>query len=169
MSGGRRVRGLYALTPDEADTTALLHAVEAALRGGTHWLQYRNKSAGAELRVGQARELQALCAAYRAQLIVNDFPALAAQIGAAGVHVGRQDDAIPAARALLGEGIVGASCYNELPRALDAQAAGADYVAFGSFFASSTKPGAVRATLDLLRGARAVACADSGDRRHYVR
>jgi thiamine-phosphate pyrophosphorylase len=173
MSGGRHVRGLYALTPNEADTAALLRAVEAALVGGTRLLQYRNKSASPELRALQARELQALCAAHRAQLIVNDFPALAAQVGAAGVHVGREDDAIPAARALLGDGIVGASCYNELQRAIDAQAAvealgkragvealakrarGADYVAFGSFFASSTKPGAVRATLDLLRGARA--------------
>lgn len=155
MSGAEpAVRGLYALTPDEADTAKLLGALAAALDGGTRLVQYRNKRADAALRAAQAQALQALCARYGARLIVNDFPALAAAVGAAGVHVGRDDASITAARALLGDGIVGASCYNELQRALDAQAQ-VDYVAFGSFFASSTKPGAARATLDLLRDARA--------------
>ncbi len=150
----KNLRGLYALTPDEANTAALLRAVETALRGGVRWLQYRNKAADAALREAQARALQALCAAHGANLIVNDFPALAAQAGAAGAHVGRQDSALADARAALPHGIIGVSCYNELPRALEAQIGGADYVAFGSFYLSSTKPTAVRASLELLRAAR---------------
>ncbi len=159
-----RICGLYALTPDEGDTARLLRQVAAALDGGVRWLQYRNKSADAALRLRQARELQALCDMVGAQLIVNDFPELAAEVGAAGVHIGKEDRALAQARATLGEKVIGASCYNELPRALAAQeqveslgkqARGADYVAFGSFFASGTKPNAVRASLDLLLTARA--------------
>ena len=77
-------------------------------------------------------------------------------MGAAGVHLGRDDANISTARAALGEdAVIGLSCYNQLQRALAAQAAGADYVAFGSFFASRTKPQAVPATLELLHTARA--------------
>jgi len=151
----KRIHGLYALTPDEADTAKLLRQVAAALDGGVRWLQYRNKRADAALRQRQARELQALCAIVGAQLIVNDFPELAAEVDAAGAHVGKEDGALADARAALGEKIVGVSCYNESSRALAAQLAGADYVAFGSFFASPTKPNAVRASIDLLRTARA--------------
>jgi thiamine-phosphate pyrophosphorylase len=151
----KRLHGRYALTPDEADTAKLLRQVAAALDGGVRWLQYRNKRADAALRQRQARELQALCAIVGAQLIVNDFPELAADVDAAGAHVGKEDGALADARAALGEKIVGVSCYNESSRALAAQLAGADYVAFGSFFASPTKPNAVRASIDLLRTARA--------------
>jgi len=67
----KRIHGLYALTPDEADTAKLLRQVAAALDGGVRWLQYRNKRADAALRQRQARELQALCAIVGAQLIVR--------------------------------------------------------------------------------------------------
>jgi thiamine-phosphate pyrophosphorylase len=89
--------------------------------------------------------------------IVNDDPQLARAVGADGVHIGRDDASITAARELLGpERIVGVSCYGDLAAARDAVAQGADYVAFGSFFASSTKPHAPRADPALLREARAL-------------
>jgi thiamine-phosphate pyrophosphorylase len=88
-------------------------------------------------------------------LIVNDSVALAREVAADGVHLGREDGDVAAARRALGPAaVIGVSCYDELQRARDARAAGADYVAFGSFFPSPTKPGAVRASLDLLRQAR---------------
>lgn len=147
-------RGLYLLTPDELDTRRLLARVAPLLPFAT-WLQYRNKAAGAGLRDEQARALQALCADAGVPLVVNDDPALAARVGAAGAHLGEADGAIAAARTLLGPGaILGASCYNDPALAERAARAGASYLAFGALFPSATKPGARRATPAQLRGAR---------------
>src|SRR5262249_15833470 len=104
----------------------------------------------------QAKALRDLCRRSSAALIINDHVELARDVDADGVHVGQDDAAITHARAQLGcARIIGASCYNELERARLAQAHGADYVAFGSFFPSTVKPGAVRAPLTLLAQARA--------------
>ena len=148
--------GLYAVTPDEPDTPRLLAAVEAALAGGARALQYRNKSADANLRLAQGRALLALCREYRRPLIINDHLDLALALDADGLHLGVEDGALAEAKTRLGGGrILGASCYDRLESALEAQRAGATYVAFGSFFPSSVKPGAVRAPLSLLAAARA--------------
>ena len=149
------ISGLYAVTPDLADTAVLLAKTQAALAGGARLLQYRNKTADDNLRREQAAALRELCRRYGAILIINDHVKLAHEIDADGVHVGADDAAVAAARTRLGHGkIIGATCYSDLQRALAAAAQGADYVAFGSFFVSSVKPGAVRAPLALLRQAR---------------
>lgn len=146
--------GVYAVTPETADTERLLAQVDAALQGGVAAVQYRDKSGDVARRHEQASELVALCHRYGAPLIVNDDLRLADLAGADGVHLGRDDGGLREARIILGPGkFVGASCYQSLERALAAQAAGADYVAFGSFYASPTKPAAPRASLDLLRAA----------------
>lgn len=139
------------LSPD-----AFAPAVEAALVGGAVMIQYRDKSTDADRRARQASELVALCRRYDATSIINDDPALAAASGADGVHVGREDPDPAALRAQIGpNAIVGVSCYNELERARQAAAVGADYVAFGSVYPSPTKPEAVHAPLSLLGEARA--------------
>ncbi len=151
----RRLCGLYALTPDLDDTALLVAKVTAALEGGACAVQYRHKSASDALRRTQAQALARLHAARGAIYIVNDDPALAAAVGADGVHLGADDASIAAARELIGEDrLIGVSCYGDLARARDAVAHGADYVAFGSFFPSSTKPGARRADVALLPAAR---------------
>ncbi len=151
----RRIAGLYAITPDLADTEALAACVSAALAGGASAIQYRNKAATAELRRAQALALARVHARQGGVYIVNDDPALAAEAGADGVHVGEDDGAIEAARAIVGaERIVGVSCYDDFARAEAAVAQGADYVAFGSFFPSMVKPGARRAGVELLERAR---------------
>jgi thiamine-phosphate pyrophosphorylase len=151
----KAISGLYAITPDLADTAVLLAKTQAALAGGARLLQYRNKTADENLRREQAAALRELCRRYGAMLIINDHVELAREIDADGVHVGADDAGVAAARSLLGHSkIIGATCYNDLQRALAAAAQGADYVAFGSFFASSVKPGAVRAPLALLQQAR---------------
>jgi thiamine-phosphate pyrophosphorylase len=150
-----RISGLYAVTPDLADTAELLAKVEAALAGGARVLQYRNKSASAALRLEQARTLLARCRERRVPLIINDDLDLATALDADGLHLGSEDGALAAARLRLGPGkLLGASCYNRLDHALAAARDGADYVAFGSFFPSSVKPGAVHAPLALLREAK---------------
>lgn len=150
------LRGLYAVTPDGRDGVTLVREVEAVLAGGCRWLQYRDKSADAADRLSRAKALQALCCEHGAALIINDDVELAATVGAAGVHLGRDDDCIADARRALGnDAIIGASCYDDLETARQAAAAGADYVAFGTVFPSPTKPLAVRAPLELLGRCRA--------------
>jgi len=151
----RRLAGLYALTPDDDDTARLAGRVRAATAGGAVAIQYRNKSASAALRRTQAAALAAICADAGVLFIVNDDPALAAAVGADGVHVGAEDGSLEAARAAAGPArLVGVSCYDDFARAEAAVRGGADYVAFGSFFASATKPAARRADRALLARAR---------------
>ena len=151
----RAISGLYAVTPDVADTAVLLAKTQAALAGGARLLQYRNKTADENLRREQAAALRELCRRYDALLIINDHVELAREIDADGVHVGADDAGVAAARTRLGQGkIIGATCSSDLQRARAATAQGADYVAFGSFFASAVKPSAVRAPLALLQQAR---------------
>jgi thiamine-phosphate pyrophosphorylase len=150
-----KIKGLYAVTPDLADTTLLIAKVDRVLAAGARLLQYRNKTADQPLRRAQAQALRDLCQRHGAALIINDDVALAREIDAAGVHVGVNDAEIPEARAVLGrDKIIGASCYNDMQRARVAATQGADYVAFGSFYPSPVKPDAVRAPLELLTTAR---------------
>lgn len=149
------LQGLYAITPDTADPHGLLTEVRAALRGGARLVQYRNKVLDPALQLHHARSLLKVCREAGVPMIVNDDIELAVRIDADGVHLGRTDGSISAARGRLGSGkLIGASCYNELALARDAERAGADYVAFGSFFPSATKPNAVTATPDLLMEAK---------------
>lgn len=151
MGAVEALTGLYAITPDWEDTGRLLVVTRAILDGGCRLVQYRNKTAGAGLRSEQARALRALTAEYAARLVVNDDIALGLAVGADGVHLGRNDGELAAARAALGPAaLLGASCYQSLDRARAAVMAGADYVAFGSVFPSATKPQAGRATPTLL-------------------
>ncbi|MDD5175893.1 MAG: thiamine phosphate synthase [Sterolibacterium sp.] len=146
---------MYAITPDDSLLPRLSALVGAALAGGVRLVQYRNKFAPPPLRRAQAADLLRLCRACDARLIVNDDLALALEIGADGVHLGRDDGDIKAARRALGpEKILGVSCYADLERAAAAAAAAADYLAFGSVHASVTKPDAVRAPLALLGEAK---------------
>jgi thiamine-phosphate pyrophosphorylase len=149
------LRGLYAVTADAADTQALLAQVGAAIAGGARLIQYRNKTAAPELRLTQARRLKSLCAEHGATFIVNDHVDLALEVDADGVHIGAEDDSLARARQMLGaQKLVGVSCYNRLELARASVEHGANYVAFGSFFPSQVKPGAVQAPIALLADAR---------------
>jgi len=151
-----RISGLYGITPQTSDDAWLVARVEQALRGGMRVVQYRSKDVDAATRARQARALLALCRAHGAPLLVNDDVDLARGIGADGVHLGRDDAAPERVREVLGaHAIIGVSCYADLDRLQIAQRAAADYVAFGSFYPSRVKPGAVRAPLAILREARA--------------
>lgn len=136
-----KLRGLYAITPEGVDPAK----VRLALEGGVALLQYRNKQRdrahGAAI-VKMAKE-------YGVPVIVNDDIDLALELDAAGAHLGRDDGDLKAARKKLRGRLLGVSCYNDARLARAALAEGADYVAFGSVFASPTKPGAVRAPLSL--------------------
>jgi thiamine-phosphate pyrophosphorylase len=150
------LKGLYAITDRTlAGDVGVPHQVEQALIGGARIIQYRDKGEDRQRRLQEVQSLLQLCRAHAALLIINDDLELAAAVAADGVHLGRDDPAISLARERLGpEAIIGVSCYNRLDLALGAQEQGADYVAFGRFFSSNTKPLAVQADAQLLRQAR---------------
>jgi thiamine-phosphate pyrophosphorylase len=151
----RLVRGLYAVTPDTGDTERLVAAVSSAISGGARTVQYRNKRAPDALALDQARALKDVCASLGAAFIVNDRIGLAIEIDADGVHLGSEDGSCVEARKKLGRAkLIGISCYDRIELAREAVRNGADYVAFGSFFPSRVKPGAVRAPLELLAQAK---------------
>lgn len=154
-TGSLAISGLYAVTPDLLDSDALAERVAAAIAGGATAVQYRNKLASPPLQRAQALALRDLCASENVIFIVNDDVDLAYAVDADGVHLGRDDAPIAHARRRLGlAAIIGASCYASLDRAAAAVAEGADYIAFGSFFPSFTKPDAVRAEAGLLTAAK---------------
>ncbi|RRQ21471.1 thiamine phosphate synthase [Thiohalobacter thiocyanaticus] len=150
------MHGLYAITdPDLLPDDRLVEGVTAALAGGARAVQFRDKRPDRARRQALAAQLNTLCRDHDALFLVNDDVELTAAVGAHGVHLGRDDPAIAAARERLGpQAIIGVSCYNELERARRARDGGADYVAFGRFFPSRTKPDAVQAGAELLRAAR---------------
>src|SRR5574343_214038 len=143
-------RGLYLITPDWNDTERLLRVVHSLLPY-VSVLQYRNKTADAALQRSQAFELMALARQAKVPLIINDDIRLCEAVAADGVHLGKTDGDLRAARERLGrKAIIGASCYNDSIQAERAVASGANYVAFGAVFPSITKPEAVRAPLSLV-------------------
>ena len=148
--------GLYVLTGAEyVDAGRLANAVQHAILGGAKMVQYRDKSRNEGHRRHEAATLRDICRRHDVLFIVNDDVRLAADIGADGVHLGRDDTGIAQARHTLGDAaIIGASCYSSLPRARRVCDEGASYVAFGSFFPSHTKPGATVAPRDILHDAR---------------
>lgn len=150
-----KLRGLYAITDSQLLAGRFLSHVEAALEGGVCLLQYRDKSDDAARRLREAEALMTLCERYGTQLIINDDAELAARLGV-GVHLGQTDGPLTPARALLGrQAIIGSTCHASLELAQQAAKEGANYVAFGRFFNSVTKPGAPAASVDLLEQARA--------------
>ena len=155
MSHPFTLRGLYAITDTRlASGVGLERQVRAALAGGARMIQYRDKGSDPTRRMNEARALHHLCQESGAPLIINDDLELAASIGADGIHLGRDDPDPRGARMQLGpDAIIGVSCYNRFELAIDAQRAGADYIAFGRFFPSSIKPGAVQAASSLLHRA----------------
>jgi len=147
--------GLYAITDCENNSVIdLLEKTEEILSAGAVILQYRNKTTNQEEKKKLAEELNLLCKNFNVAFIINDDILLAKEIKADGIHLGGQDTTVNSARDILGNVIVGISCYNNLDRAIKAQEAGADYIAFGSFYLSQTKPDAKRANIDLITQAK---------------
>jgi thiamine-phosphate pyrophosphorylase len=149
------IKGLYAITPDMADSNSLLLKTQLAIEGGAFMVQYRSKIQDRDVKIQQCAAILRLCREYKIPCIVNDDVDMCRVLEADGVHLGKKDDNIAEVRSILGEdAIIGSSCYDQLNRAKLAQKEGASYVAFGAMFETSTKPNAPRATLELLREAK---------------
>lgn len=149
-------RGLYAITDSALHAgPGLEQAVDRAIAGGARMIQYRDKSGDGARRYAEATALLRVCRRRGVPMIINDDVELAVHADADGVHIGRDDTGLSAARAGLGNGlIIGVSCYDDIELAEAAQEGGASYVAFGAMFPSATKPDATRADIATLRAAR---------------
>lgn len=148
---------LYAITDTQLlPGDKLFDAVAAVLKGGCKLVQYRDKSSDKARRLFEAKNLLALCNQYQAQLLINDDVSLAQEIGAHGVHLGQGDPNPIAARIILGNrAIIGVTCHDSLALAQQAIKDSANYIAFGRFFSSHTKPDAHPAPISLISEARA--------------
>ncbi len=151
------MKGLYVITDcARLPTDPLLSITEQVLRAGITALQYRDKSADPVKRTREALALHTLCRDYDCLFIINDDVQLARDTGSDGVHLGQGDCSCKAAREALGTGaIIGVSCYNSLARAQAAAQQGADYIAFGSFYPTSSKHNTARAETGIIEQAKA--------------
>ncbi|HVV65580.1 MAG TPA: thiamine phosphate synthase [Rhizomicrobium sp.] len=143
---------LYLITPPKVEPRAFAEELKRALGAGdVACLQLRLKDASDE-EIARATEiLMPVAQKHDVAFILNDRPDLAARLGCDGVHIGQQDASYAEARAAMGPGrIVGVTCHNSKDLAFAAGEAGADYVAFGSFFPTSTKEVKFHADIELL-------------------
>lgn len=146
------IKGIYAITPDRPIDLAKIASI---LSNGVGLLQYRTKTKDKTLKYQEAKAIKQLCAQYQTPLIINDDVNLCLAINANGVHLGKNDTSIELARKKLGSTkIIGISCYNQINLAKQAQAQGADYVAFGCLFTSNTKPEAKPCALSVITQAK---------------
>ena len=150
------ISGLYAITDSTlTPPTTLLDQVAEAINGGAKVIQYREKHAPRSEKHNMALALRALTSFTKTILIINDDVELAKAVDADGVHVGKEDASLAHARQQLGATkIIGCSCYQSLDMAITAATNGADYVAFGAVFPSTTKPDAAHADLAIIRSAK---------------
>ena len=145
------INGIYAITPDWHDTKKLVAKTDEILSNKINLLQYRNKKANKQLKMTQAKELQALCHRYQVPFIINDDYELCSILKADGIHLGKDDITIEEVRDKLGKKtIVGISCYNDVERVNEMMRTSCDYIALGACFPTKTKPNAPHASLNFL-------------------
>lgn len=149
------INGIYAITPNHILD---INAVEkVVIEQNISILQYRHKISDTKIQLNEALQLQILCKKHHILFIINDDIDLAKNSNADGVHLGKNDRSIQQARQQLGDNaIIGVSCYNDIDLAKNAQTQGADYVAFGALFPSSTKPNAPKCPLNTLTQAKKI-------------
>ena len=152
----KSLKGIYGITDDALlPESKLDFAVEEAIKSGCRVIQYRSKITDWKARVRQAESLRLLCEQYQVPLIINDNVELCNEVDADGVHLGKQDSSFEQARIQLSaDKIIGITCHDSVVAAVSAEEAGADYVAFGRFFPSETKPNASPAPIELLTEAK---------------
>ncbi len=151
-----KLRGLYAITDSSLTPYEYIDRyVSLALKGGAKIVQLRDKTLSDEELYEVAKKIKKICKKHKALFLLDDRVVLAKAIDADGVHIGGDDTPIGVARKILGDKkIIGVSCYGDIEAAKKAAKEGADYVAFGSFFSSKTKPNAKKADIGVLKEAK---------------
>jgi thiamine-phosphate pyrophosphorylase len=146
---------LYLITPPRLDDLAAFGRTLAQTldAGDVAALQIRLKDVADDIIAAAVDVLTPIAQARGVAVILNDRPDLAARLGCDGVHVGQSDASLAEARKIMGaEAMIGVTCHDSLHLAMEAAEGGADYVAFGAIFPTTTKEVTVHAELDLLTG-----------------
>lgn len=153
-----QIKGLYVITDEKLiPRKRFVETVEKAIKGGAKIVQLREKQSSSEDILRLAEELLKLTRRYNVPLIIDDYPELARDIGAEGVHLGQHDTSLAEARKVLGNrAIIGVSCYSSIERGIEAHEEGADYLAFGTPFFTPTKPDRQPTSFEILKEARRV-------------
>ena len=143
---------LYVVSPPAIEIPAFAERLKVALSGGpVAAFQLRLKDVADDVVLRAAETLLPICAEHDVAFLLNDRADLAKQCGADGVHLGQSDGSIAEARALLGpDAQIGRTCHDSRHLAMEAGEQGADYVAFGAFYETTTKPSHYRPTPDIL-------------------
>ena len=143
---------LYLITPPRIDATFAATLAQALDAGDVAALQLRLKDHSRDEIVALAPELIQIAQSRGVAVIMNDDVSLAVELGCDGVHLGQSDGNVKEARAKLGKGgMLGVTCHDSRHLAMEAGERGADYVAFGAFYPTTTKETATIADIDLLR------------------
>jgi len=152
----KKFTGLYAITDASvSDSQKIIVSVEQTLRGGANVIQFRDKSNNQKQRLETCLALRKLTKQFNAVFIINDDIKLTLLTKADGIHLGQNDSSLTEARNQLGEKtIIGISCYNRFDLAELATKEGANYIAFGRFFPSRTKPNTETAEIKLIQQAK---------------
>ncbi len=157
MNKKNSLKGLYIVTDRQLSLdygVPTEKSVAKAIEGGAKIVQYRNKQSALTIRRHEAAVLAVLCKEMGTTFLINDDIDLALEVDADGVHLGQSDTPLSNARRLLGDNkIIGITCHNDLDLAIQAERQGADYVAFGRFYPSISKPTAPPASIDVLKSA----------------
>lgn len=171
--------GLYVLTDARLhDYASWPERVEQVILGGAKIIQLRDKSLSDDKLQPIALLIQEVCRFYNTPVFMNDRIHLARKLAFDGVHIGKHDTSMRAAREYLGNNVmIGISCYRSIHQALQASKAGADYVAFGRMFTSQTKPSSPRCSLGIIRQAKNICTApvvaiggiDANNVQHIIR
>lgn len=150
-----RLKGLYLITDEKlTPKVTIVQDVQEVLETGVKIIQLRDKNTSDKGLISLADELQELCRSFDALFVLNDRVDMAIKQKYDGLHVGKSDYHRLISIRDEFKGVLGVSCYGDIQKALEVEKIGVDYVAFGSFFPSPTKPNSAVVSLDVLKVAK---------------
>jgi len=149
-------RYIYLISPQKIRGTKFYKDLDSVLKNNKiKYFQLRLKKVSVLNLLKISKKVKKIVKKNRVKLLINDNPIIAKKINADGCHIGQKDMDLIKCRKILGKNkIIGITCHNSKKLALHAKKNGANYVAFGAFFKSSTKKTAFKANLEILRWAR---------------
>ena len=145
----KKLNGLYFITDESLiPENNYFNVIDSVLRHKPQFIQLRAKNVDKKDLLNKAKKIREISARYGVKFIVNDYPDVAIDSGADGVHIGHLDDAYLKIRDMIGHNkIIGVSCYGDIDRCIKFSELGADYIAIGTPYFTKTKPERIKTEL----------------------
>ena len=149
-------RYIYLISPQKIRGISFYKKLNKILKTNkVEFFQLRLKKASTLKLLKISKKIKKITKKNKVKFIINDNPIIAKEVNADGCHIGQKDMDLISSRKILGKNkIIGVTCHNSKKLALKAKKNGANYIAFGAFFKSSTKKTAFKANLEILRWAK---------------